>query len=209
MKYASYQYLWPPRPEKAIPVTAVGPYQRLGWWAQIKKNGTYTMVYARGLEVIFKTRHGQDNDGNHKQWSPLQDHVRFFQSSSTEWNVYCTELLHSKTTHIKNQIYIFDQIVKDGVQLVGTTFASRQQMLHKHFDTDNAKYEGDQYRLNPYISVAKTFDSGFRELVAKLKPEDEGLVFKNPMGKLAACLKPNSNASWQVKARIPHKNYSF
>lgn len=203
MRYEDYSYLWPPRPETKIPQAVLPFYEKRGFWAQIKRNGTCTVIFAKGDRVIFKTRHNDD----HKQWSPKPEHVRFFQSTSTEWNVYVAELVHSKTPHIKDQLYLFDIIVRDGEQLVGTTFEARQVLLASLWPT--ATDEGDQFRVTPHVSYAKNFKSNFAELFTHLKPEDEGVVLKDPKGKLKACFKGDSNASWQVKSRIPTKNYGY
>lgn len=203
MNYDEYAYLWPPRPETKVPQATIPFYEKRGYWAQVKKNGTCTVIFARGLEVIFKTRHNDD----HKQWSPLPEHVRFFQSASTKWNVFVAELIHSKTPHIKNQLYIFDVLVLDGVHLEGTTFEERQKLLIARWP--NAVDEGDQFRINPYVSYAKNYTKDFAKLFTSLKPEDEGLVMKQPTAKMRACFKPDSNSAWQVKSRVPTKNYGF
>lgn len=206
MRYDEYTYLFPPRPETKIAPPMLGFYENRGFWAQKKKNGTCTVVFARGNEIIFKTRHPEVADGNHRMWTPEGDHNVFF-AGRAKWNVYVAELLHSKVTNgPKSELFIFDQIVKDGKQLVNSTFAERQQMLHDEF---NGTDEGDQIRVAPRITIAKCFDEGFAEMFTTLKPEDEGLVLKDPNGKLAPCWKADSNGRWQVKCRIPHKNYSF
>lgn len=204
MNYDQYAYLYPPRPETKIPREMLKFYEKRGYWAQVKKNGTCTVVFAKGDEVIFKTRHNDD----HKQWSPLPEHVKFFQGSS-DWNVFVAELVHSKTPHVKNQLYIFDQIVDGGVQLVGTSFEERQLLLQSRWTGTD---EGDQTRITQYVSVANNFvpgKVGFVKLFDELKPEDEGLVLKNPKGILKPCFNETSNGGWQVKCRLPHKNYSF
>lgn len=209
MDYSEYQYLFPPRPDNKIPSNLLGFYEKRNWFAQVKKNGTCTVIFARGTEVIFKQRHF---DEDHRQWSPLSEHVRFFQSSSTDWNVYVGELLHNKTPHIKNQIYLFDQLVKDGVHLVGTTLRDRQIMLLNNWDTTP---EFDQHRINEHFSIAKNFTTNFGQLYNSIIPQDgllkenEGLVLKNPEAKLSSCFRQSANNSWQVKCRVPHKNYSF
>jgi hypothetical protein len=206
MDYSDYQYLWPPRPEKAVPVSSIGFMASMGGYgAQVKKNGTCTVIFARGKEVIFKTRHGED--GNHKAWTPKPEHIKFFQSKGDKWNVWVAELIHSKTPHIKDQLYIFDKIVHEGVQLVGKTFMERMDILHA--DWKPLKDEGDQIRVGPHVSVAKVFTEDFLEIWKTLKPEDEGLVFKRKTAKLERCMKQTSNNSWQVKCRRPHTNYSF
>jgi len=203
MDYTEYQYLWPPRPETKIAPTMLGFYQKRGFLAQKKKNGTCTVIFARGNEVIFKTRHNDD----HKMWSPQADHIKFF-SGSQGWNIFVAELLHSKVTGgPKHELYIHDQLVNDGFSLVGKTFAERQAMLLARFP--GGKSESDQYRIADRITLAKNFAGGFSTLFGQLGAEDEGLVLKDPKAVLRACLKPDSNKGWQVKCRIAHANYSF
>lgn len=181
----------------------LGFYQARGFVAQKKKNGTCTLIFARGKQVIFKTRHNDD----HKLWVPKPEHVAFF-SGRDKWDVFVAELLHSKVSGgPKDELYIHDQIVRDGVQLVGETFAARQAALLARFS--GGKPEADQYRLAPKITLAKNFNSGFVKLFDTLGKEDEGLVLKDMNSVLKPCLKPNSNSAWQVKCRIPHANYSF
>lgn len=203
MDYNNYQYLWPPRPETTIATPLLGFYQKRGFVAQKKKNGTCTVIFARGDKVIFKTRHNDD----HKMWTPQEDHLKFF-AGSEGFNVYVAELLHSKVTAgPKNELYIHDQLVRDGVSLVGETFAVRQAMLLAKFAGGGA--EIDQYRIADRITLAKNFKTGFTKLFDSLGPEDEGLVLKDPQSVLRACLKPDSNKAWQVKCRIAASNYSF
>lgn len=204
--YDKYQYLWPPRPEVKIPQTALPFYEARRFWAQVKKNGTCTVIFSRGDEVIFKTRHNDD----HKLWSPEKDHLRFFRDRGGQkgkWNVYVAELLHSKVTNgPKHELFINDILVSNGVQLTGKTFAERQDIL---FDRWTGKNEGDQLRVDDRITLANSYQNNFAERFKHLKPEDEGLVLKNPTAKLAPCFKANSNTIWQVKCRITTRNYSF
>lgn len=205
MKYTEYAYLWPPRPEKKVPPTTFTFYHKRGFWGQVKKNGTCTVIFARGKEVIFKTRHNDD----HKAWTPTPEIIKFFQSDSTEWNVYVAELLHSKTKDIKNQLYIFDLIVENGEQLTGVTFEERQRRLYSKFPGGDYEQESFQYRVHPNVSLAINFKTDYHELWKRLRPEDEGFVLKDPTSKLIACFKANSNQGWQVKTRKPTANYSF
>jgi hypothetical protein len=99
MIYSDYAYLYPPRPEKKIPREMLDFYENRGFFAQVKKNGTCCVIFAKGDEVIFKTRHADD----HKAWTPLPEHIAFFQGKPS-WHVYAAELIHSKTPHIKNQV---------------------------------------------------------------------------------------------------------
>lgn len=203
MDYNDYQYLFPPRPETKVSKNMLGFWQRRGYVAQVKKNGTCTVIFARGNKVIFKTRHNDD----HKLWTPQPDHIKFF-SGSKGWNVYVAELLHSKVSGgPKHELYIHDQLVMEGNSLVGTTFAHRQAALLTKFA--GGASEPDQYRIADRITLAKNFAGGFTTIFDTLGVEDEGLVLKDPKAVLKACFKPDSNRGWQVKCRIAHANYSF
>jgi hypothetical protein len=204
MEYDTYTYLYPPRPTNAVTPTMLGFYERQKWLAQVKKNGTCTVIFARGMQVKFMTRHNDE----HKQWSPLPEHLRPFQSSNLSWNVWVAELIHNKTKNVKQQLYVFDIIVKDGVQLVGTTFEERQRLLHASFPGVN---EGDKTRVNENVTIANCFTSGFKKLydTVILNEEDEGIVLKRGDAQLVPCFKSGSNGNGMVKCRRPTKNYGF
>lgn len=207
MEYTAYQYLWPTRPAKAVMVDTLNYWeQNREWVAQIKKNGTNNPVFVTDTEVIFKTRHNDD----HKQWTPPQDIVDFF-SQFPAWTVFNTELLHSKTKHIKDTIYIHDIVAYDGEQLVGSTFTERQALLQTIFDADAAEDSYSHYSITENVWLAKTFFKNFKTLYNStlLFDEDEGLVLKNPDAKLKQCVSATSNSRWMIKCRKPHKNYSF
>lgn len=206
MDYNEYQYLFPPRPEMKIAKENLGFYQKRGYVAQKKKNGTCTVIFAKGDQVIFKTRHPDIEDGNHRMWTPQEDHIKFF-SGSEGFNVYVAELLHSKVTGgPKHELFIFDQLVSNGISLSGTTFGSRMVNMMKAF---GGEAESDQYRVADRITLAKCFGGGFTKMFETLAPEDEGLVLKDPKAILLPCFKADSNKGWQVKCRIAHSNYSF
>ena len=206
MDYTEYQYLFPPRPEMKIAKQNLGFYQKRGFVAQKKKNGTCTVIFAKGDQVIFKTRHKEIDDGEHRMWTPQDDHIEFFQGSEG-WNVYVAELLHSKVTGgPKHELFLFDQLVSNGVSLAGTRFGDRMVAMQKAFGGES---ESDQWRIADRITLAKCFSGGFTTLFDSLGKEDEGLVLKDPKAILKPCLKADANKAWQVKCRIPHSNYSF
>lgn len=202
MTYDEYSYLFPPRPEQKIAKPMLGFYQNRGYLAQKKKNGTCTVIFAKGDKVIFKTRHNDD----HKLWTPNEEHVKFF-TGSKGWNVFTAELLHSKVSGgPKDELFIFDQLVADGVSLIGSTFGERVEAMKAKFGGES---EDDQYRLSKHVVLAKAFKSGFTKLFDTLKKEDEGLVLKDPNAVLKPCIRQDANAAWQVKCRIAAANYSF
>jgi len=209
VKFDAYQYLWPPRPEKAIPDNLLGYYEQKKWIAQVKKNGTCTVLYVQpDKQIIVKTRHKTD----HKVWQPSKEFIEQFQEllPGAGWYVFTGELLHSKTPHIKDTLYLFDLLVDDGDYLVGETLQIRLRRLHALFPHKIKTVSKSHYVVTPKLWVAETITKKFREKFNKLNmSEDEGLVLKDPTAKLSYCVKLDSNSSSQVKCRKPTKNYTF
>lgn len=205
--YDTYRYLYPARPGgKPIAPMSIPLMEKLGYWAQKKKNGTCTAIFANSEEVIFKQRR---EDQDHRAWTPKDAHFEFFKSLGPKWNVFNAELLHSKGPEIKDELFIFDIIVYQGEYLVGKTFAERMEILSGMFKA-KWKDEGDKYRVHKHVTVAKTYSGGFKGMFNNLGPLDEGLVFKLPGGKLQPCVGENSNSSTMQKCRHPKaKTYSF
>ena len=224
MRYDNYQYLWPPRPKKAIPDRQLGRYERKGWVAQMKKNGTCTVVFvAPDGEITWKTRHNDD----HKAWVPSNRTAEVFQRDNLPgkgWYVFVVEVLHNKTKQLKDTVYIFDILVNDGELLLNTTFTERMDMLKEiyapfiHEDDNVISLGGEShYTLTPNCWLAKTITEDFEKVMRianQQKPDgnapvDEGIVLKRPNAKLVMPTKESANSTWQVKCRVAHKNYDF
>lgn len=207
LEYDSYAYTWPPRPENAVPTDMFAHYESQSWVGQIKKNGTCSVIFTNGTDVIFKTRHNE----NHKMWKPQPEHFAFFRSLVTngKWAVFEAELLHNKGNTVKNTFYIFDILVWDGWYLTGSTFEWRQELLQEIFK-GNLEEAEDHWVIQEKFWLAKPILGDFLKIWQALEhDEDEGIVLKNPKATLKLCNKPSSNSGWQIKCRRIHKNYGF
>ena len=210
MKYTKWQYLFPPRPESAIPTAMLGYYENQGWLAQYKKNGTNTIIgISPDKQFHAMTRHKTE----HKAWQ-LTEHIksellRLFPEK--EWFVLCAEIMHSKTPTIKDTIYIHDMLVWKGEFMINSTFIERATLLDERLLTNVEAISHYVCDSEGKIWYAKRFDKGFKEIFKSIRNVkiDEGLVLKDPNGKLRACSRPDENASWQVKCRHTAKGYAF
>lgn len=195
MIYDEFTYLYPPRPEKAIASTSLHWYESQRYWAQVKRNGDCTLIFCKGDDVRFMNRHGVVPT----RWTPTADHYSFFRGSP-KWEVFVAE-------RIDNDLYIFDQIVRDGFQLVDTSFRDRQIALYHRWKIE--KELDDEFLIGKFVTVAKSHLTGFDQIFNRLTDKDEGLVLKNPYAKMNLCFRDKQNGSWQVKSRRTTKNYSF
>jgi hypothetical protein len=208
MIFNAFQYLWPPRPKKAIPPNLLKYYEDQKWIAQYKKNGTCTVLYIDpNKKMIVKTRHNTE----HKAWHPSKEFAEQFSALPGEgWYVFAGELLHNKTPLIKDTLYLFDALVDNGEYLIGTTLKERIARLHDIFPKQARSINRGYYVSMPKLWIAETIKSNFLKVYKNLTfSEDEGLVLKDPNARLNLCSKADSNAAWQIKCRLPTKNHTF
>ena len=204
-EYLKWEFLWPARPEKAIPVSSLEFYEREGWQGQIKKNGSCT-VLGVSPDKVFHTwnRHNEE----HRAWKPNhKDNLALvpFLGLPDRWFVFEGELLHNKVKDIRDTLYLFDILVFDSEFLLGSRLENRQTLIDQLIpDQVPGKLGYDMvpgsklWIAKPVVNFRKTFDSLIDE-------EDEGLVLKDPKAKLTFCSKADSNSSWQVKLRTGKK----
>jgi hypothetical protein len=203
-------YYYPPRPENAIMKMALGAYESMGWVAQVKKNGTCNLIAVSPDKTLHcMTRHAEP----HKMWTPDQASTEPFKVLKGKgWYLFVAELMHHKTPNIKNINYINDVLAVDGEHLIDTTFRERQKLIAKLFKTSkDTKETPSHYVVHPNLWIAKNYEQlSFRKLFDTLhKPEDEGLVLKDPNAKLVLGRNKSSNSGWMVKVRRATKNYGY
>jgi hypothetical protein len=205
--YDSFEYLWPPRPANAIPVGMLSMYEKLGFVAQTKFNGTCSFIaISPDKEIIAVNRHNE----NHKAWHPDRSKMLpFLNLLGNGWYVFVAELLHNKVTGgPRNTNYVFDILVNNGEYLVGTSQQERNQLLYSLFPIASANNE--KAIVDDYLWIAKNQVGNFKEIfrLTTGNVASEGLVLKNPNAKLAFCSRATSNNEWQVKCRKATKNYN-
>jgi hypothetical protein len=202
MQYENYSFIKPPRAETAIPTSTLKFYEKKGLLAQTKMNGTNTVIFIPpNGEIFAKTRHGED----HKLWDQqASKSLKHFEKLRTSrWSVYNAELMHSKIVGLRDTHYVHDVLVYDGNLLNGSEYLDRYELLTRLF---RGRDETTSHVvIEPDLWLAKNHFKGFRKLFDGLGPTDEGLVLKDPEGKL--CLRDNS--SWSVKCRRPMANFGF
>jgi hypothetical protein len=185
-------FLFPPRPEKAIPPVMIPAFEKMGYIAQIKKNGSCTVIDTdENGTPTFWNRHQE----LHKAWTAPDHIIKYFRQFPS--SVIVAELLHNKHVSVKDTLYIFDVLEMAGDDFVGVSLSDRLEKIHK-------------FPSGKGIIIAETYTSGFKKLYDSLTDDiDEGIVLKNPKAPLKFCYKDGLNADWQVKCRKGTKNYGF
>ena len=217
MKYESFRYLWPPRPETKIAPTDLGVIESMGWWGQAKFNGTCTVIYVPAAKEPFPASRGSVAMGRHGpdhvlDWQPGASWQAFEAALDGGWHVFVGELLHSKGVGVKDTIVLFDMLVEDGDYLVGKTLYDRFNRLERLLKAYNSEpqIELTHREYNQGVWLVENRARAFRLWFDTEAPAMvEGLVFKDKNSKLRLCSRASANAGGQVKCRKPKANVSF
>lgn len=205
-------FLEPPRPTNVVAPEMLKFYETRGWWGQVKKNGTCSVIYVppKGVKADpwAHTRHR--DDPRHKAWQFTEQSMRAFKDVQSKapngWTVFVAELLHSKGTGTKDTNYVHDVIMFNGTPMYGKTLAFRQELLGHIFRTMDKKGPTSHVVYDSNTWVAKCIQGRFKAIYSGLTSvEDEGLVLKNPTSVLSV----RGNEGWQVKCRKATKNYGM
>lgn len=194
--------MWPPRPEKAITPDMFRFYEKRGWLAQPKLNGTASVLTVTDGVVSAINRHQQ----LHKAWTPNMQKLTSIANLGNA--VVVAELMHNKVPGMKDTHYIHDILSLNNQSLVGSTYCDRLEMIHKLM---RPKYEDSFWSAVDDTTLVARLYSDITQLFSSTMSSVfvEGVVIKDPKSKLAICSRPSANASWSVKCRKPTKNYSF
>jgi hypothetical protein len=207
--YTSFKYLYPPRPQTKVPATGIETYERMGFWAQPKLNGSCALLFTNGEKAFFMGRH---KDTFSRQLIASEDLKSLHLGGS--WTVLVGEYMNKSQKDSKGRVFngkfvIFDILVYRGEYLLRSTFQQRQEILDNAWKTSS--YDDYLYQINDLFYRVKNITSGFASQWDKITQISmyEGFVIKRPGGKLESGYHPNNNTGWQVKCRKPTKNYSY
>lgn len=207
--YNKYRYIYPPRPESKIRNTELNKYDNGTFIGQPKLNGSNCTVYTNGVDVYVMNRHKGELSNVKLGKKVFTDLHR-----GNGWMAINGEYMNkskkgSDGLDFNHKFVIFDIIVYNGKQTVGTTFEERVDLLKNLYDSVN--YDNIIRKINDDIYIVETFFDSFGTIYEDLVSIDmyEGFVLKKKKSKLKNGISQKNNSSSQVKVRKPTKNYDF
>ena len=208
--YENFRYIYPPRPETKSPPSGLPTYERMGFIAQPKLNGSCAVVFASSEGVKIMGRHNNSFARELIDRGHLQNRQR-----GAGYTVLVGEFMNKSQKDGKKKLFngcfvIFDILVHNGKHLVKSTFLERQELLDDLYGEGEAYDEFINY-VSPSVYRVKNFTSNFVTLFNKVTAIEmyEGFVLKRPNGILENGLRENNNTGWQLKIRKPTKNYKY
>lgn len=230
------QYIYPPRPADAIPRGDTEILGDMGWLAQLKYNDSRCLVkFLPDGTIELWNRHGERfRNYTTPDWLTQQLHqVReALGLAAGEYHLLDGGLLDAKHKAIKDTIVIWDILVRNGEHLLDTTYADRYATIaqgttpwyYSHPTYDKPIQIGMAYGDGPEwwnVIHPQNFTAdkwpGLWDLVAQINqpfegtagPLIEGLVFKDPQGRLGMGFKEKNNSEWLMRSRVKTGRHDF
>ena len=207
--YKKYRYIYPPRPESKIRNTELIKYDNGTFMSQPKLNGSSCTIYTNGIDVYIMNRHKEELSNVKLGKKVFTDLHR-----GNGWMAINGEYMNKSKNDgdgltFNNKFVIFDILIYDSKQMVGTTFEYRVDLLKNLYDS--VKYDNIIRKINDDIYIVETFFEGFDSIYKDIVSIDmyEGLVIKKKKSKLENGISQKNNSSSQIKVRKPTKNYDF
>jgi ATP-dependent DNA ligase len=213
----SGKIMYPPRPSRKIPPEKISDYEGRGWMAQLKFNGTRTLIELKpGEDPVLWTRHKEEHKAYQMTPSMLETLKELHETLDPNTaHVLDGELMHSKTKGIKDVIILFDILVLEGEYLIGTSALERYMFLYDEvFEPQERELKTGRsiaLFIRENLWLAETSFMNFESMHNRYIDMDEveGLVLKKTNGKLDRGMSKDNNGDWMIRCRKPHKNYAF
>lgn len=211
MKYASFRYIYPPRPKNPIPNTELSFWDNGSLIAQPKLNGSNCLIFTNGVKHIAMNRH----NGRMTNFQIKDEEIAALYKGTGGWTVLNGEYMNKSKqdetrTAFNHKFVIFDILVDDGDYLVGKTFEERIALLDSMFGQEDSEKDY-LYVISENVCRVKSYLSGFNMLYDRLTPIDmiEGLVMKRKNARLEMGNTELNNVKSQIKCRKETKNYKY
>jgi ATP-dependent DNA ligase len=211
MKYDSYRYIYPPRPENKIPVSSLSEYDDGGtYMAEPKFNGDNGVIFFNPKKIISMNRHNREL--SHFKLDPTE----FKNLSPKGWNCLNGEYMAESKKDENNlsfnhKFVIFDELIHNNNYLIGTTFEERWNTLYDRYGNRIIGENEYSYQISENIWLVKRWLEDFVNIWHEIVKIDmiEGFVLKRRDWKLQSGNSERNNHLGQFKCRKSTLNYSY
>ena len=163
--------------------------------AELKWNGDNTLIYTD--TDTWWNRHKE-----HLNYRPSPEVIEEMHKVFPTGCIVNAETVNRCTKNIKNKIVVHCLMAYKGQLLLGKTWGDSRKIL------EDLDFSGCTH-----VKLSQTHKTGFWDLFQSAwhgGPEIEGIILKNPKGKLVFSTnqKPAEDVSWMMKIRKPSKKYA-
>jgi ATP-dependent DNA ligase len=215
MRYQNYKYIYPCRPANAVTPDDLELWDNGSMFAQLKFNGSNTLIFTNGDIVRVMGRHSQSLSNFAISKEEIINSIYRPLNINGNWLVINGETLNKSKRDENGQVFnqklvLFDILVHNSDYLLGKTFQERAELLQKLWVTHTTTKD---YLLgiSENIFLAKSYMTDFKELFNEYTKIDmiEGLVLKRKNARLESGTTEKNNWRSQIKVRKPTLNYKY
>ena len=179
----------PDNPMSPMP-KPINKMERSGVWiAEQKWNGDNILIYTDKMKIWNR----------HKGLSKYQPtpKVREELEKLPKNCIFNAELVHYKTKTVKNKIIIHCVMAWKGEYLIGKTWGDSRKLIESIPTRDS-------------VIISPIWKKGFWKLFKNADGNIiEGIILKDPTGKIKFSTTPLNDVAWMRKIRKPSKKYLF
>jgi ATP-dependent DNA ligase len=206
--------IFPPRPGGAINPSEVDRFGR--FLAQYKYNDIRTLIHLLpGGEIKILSRK-KEALRSYTLTALMKKSLRALKLKKDSYHVLDGGLMRSAFGLSREKsIVLWDILVHENQYLLLTTYAERYRLLEtiagcpRRSEHETGHQIGLEIR--PHLWLAPLFRSHFSDHFKKAEQAEdlEGLVLKNPRGKLRWGSSEENNGEWQIRVRKTNGRYVF
>jgi ATP-dependent DNA ligase len=212
MKYLNYRYLFPPRPENAIPNSELNYHDNGSLISQVKIDGSNCVIFTNGESIHVMNRHGS----RLTRFEIKDEEILSLYQGTGGWTVLNGEYLNRNKRDetgksFNHKLILFDILVNDGDYLIGKTFEQRIQLLDEMFHKNECEKDY-LFGISDNVYRVKSYENNFSMLYDTLTYNNElleGLVLKRRNARLEIGNVEKNNTKSQIKCRKQTLNYKF
>ena len=190
--YPNRPILIPPDPDNPLEPKPdyINSLEKSGiYLGEQKQNGDNILIYTGDMKIM--NRHGKRH-----RYVPTPQ-VKKELSAFPTGAIINAELMHYKTKTVKDIIICHSLLAWKGKPLIGATWGDARDILQEQ-------------KYGKHVQLSKVWKKGFWELFQKADGKIiEGIILKDPTGKIRISTSKIPDVSYMMKIRKPHKNYSF
>jgi ATP-dependent DNA ligase len=213
VRFDTLKPIYPPRASHAINPDALLNFKN--FWAQYKYNDTRTLIYVMPDGKIELFNRHKEHHVMYKMSEAMHRSLKSLSLSPGKMHVLDGGLMHNKTRNVKDRIVLWDILVSDSEYLIGSTYRSRYEkllvLMQEPKELEQETKHQIALRVNQNIWLAQIFKEELGKRYQELihLDEIEGLILKDPNGRLQWGIKEENNGAWQIRVRKPNPNYRF
>lgn len=236
LKVPTTQYIFPPRAETCIPKDDATVFLDMGWKPQLKYNDSHALIkiLPEPHKIELWNRHGERfRTYTAPDWltEQLEQVAGALGLPNNQYHLLDGGLLDQKHQAIKDTIVIWDILVQNDEHLLGTTYQERYDILKNSISTEEPYWYTHPthdpidfgIKLTDNIILARQYDASDWDHIWEtvhtinapfstkndVKPVLEGVVLKDPNGRLEMGYKEKNNTDWMVKSRVKTGRHRF